>query len=114
MPTKKEQIKSTTRKTKPRKKATPAAGKKIPAGAAKLQKDKKSKLPLPIVGIGASAGGLEAFATFFEAMPEDSGMAFVLVAHLDPGHVSILPEILQKKDHYSCLSGYRQHESQTQ
>ncbi len=50
----------------------------------------------PIVGIGASAGGLEAFESFFKAMPADSGMAFILVAHLDPSHVSLLPELLQK------------------
>jgi two-component system CheB/CheR fusion protein len=51
----------------------------------------------PVVGMGASAGGLEAFEAFFKKMPADSGMAFVLVAHLDPTHVSILPEILQKQ-----------------
>ncbi|MFN2359222.1 MAG: chemotaxis protein CheB, partial [Desulfotignum sp.] len=51
----------------------------------------------PIVGIGASAGGLEAFESFFKAMPEDSGMAFVLVSHLDPTHNSLLPELIQKK-----------------
>lgn len=51
----------------------------------------------PIVGIGASAGGLEAFETFFSAMPADSGMAFVLVAHLSPTHASLLPELLQRK-----------------
>ncbi len=51
----------------------------------------------PIVGIGASAGGLEAFEAFFTAMPPDSGMAFVLVSHLDPTHASILPELIQKK-----------------
>jgi len=50
----------------------------------------------PIVGIGASAGGLEAFELFFRACPMDSGMAFVLVSHLDPGHVSLLTEILQR------------------
>ncbi len=53
--------------------------------------------PFPIVGIGASAGGLEAFEAFFTAMPPDSGMAFVLVTHLDPSHASILPELIQKK-----------------
>lgn len=51
----------------------------------------------PIVGIGASAGGLEAFESFFTAMPADSGMAFVLISHLDPTHISILPELIQKK-----------------
>lgn len=44
----------------------------------------------PIVGIGASAGGLEAFDLFFRHVPPDSGMAFVLVSHLDPNHASIL------------------------
>ncbi|WP_223210459.1 chemotaxis protein CheB [Leptothrix cholodnii] len=50
----------------------------------------------PIVGLGASAGGLEAFEQFFRQMPADSGMAFVLVQHLDPSHASILAEILQR------------------
>jgi two-component system CheB/CheR fusion protein len=50
----------------------------------------------PIVGIGASAGGLEAFEQFFHHTPTDTGMAFVLVSHLDPSHVSILTEILQR------------------
>jgi two-component system, chemotaxis family, CheB/CheR fusion protein len=52
--------------------------------------------PFPIIGIGASAGGLEAFEAFFRACPADSGMAFVLVSHLDPDHESLLPEILQR------------------
>lgn len=51
----------------------------------------------PIVAIGASAGGLEAFEIFFEQMQTNSGMAFVLIAHLDPTHSSILPELIQKK-----------------
>ena len=50
----------------------------------------------PIVGLGASAGGLEAFEQFFRSAPPDSGMAFVLVSHLDPSHASILTEILQR------------------
>lgn len=47
-----------------------------------------------IVGIGASAGGLQAFKTFFANMPAASGMAFVLVQHLDPQHRSMLVELL--------------------
>ncbi|MEO8746412.1 MAG: chemotaxis protein CheB, partial [Rhodanobacter sp.] len=47
-----------------------------------------------IVGIGASAGGLEAFKTFFTHMPADSEMAFVLVQHLAPDHQSMLAELL--------------------
>jgi len=50
----------------------------------------------PIVGIGASAGGLEAFEEFFRHTPPDSGMAYVLVQHLDPEHASMLAEILQR------------------
>ena len=52
----------------------------------------------PIVGIGASAGGLAAFEAFFSAMPvgADSGMAFVLVQHLAPDHKSILTELLKR------------------
>ncbi|WNV03927.1 chemotaxis protein CheB [Candidatus Methylospira mobilis] len=51
---------------------------------------------LPVVGIGASAGGLEAFEQFFRNVPADTGMAFVLVSHLDPNHASLLTEILQR------------------
>lgn len=50
----------------------------------------------PIVGIGASAGGLEAFEQFFKHMPPDAGMAFVLVQHLDPTHKSILTELVKR------------------
>ena len=50
----------------------------------------------PVVGIGASAGGLDAFKKLLKAIPEDSGMAYVLVQHLDPKHDSLLPELLQK------------------
>jgi two-component system, chemotaxis family, CheB/CheR fusion protein len=50
----------------------------------------------PIVGIGASAGGLEAFRQLLGALPIDTGMAFVLVQHLDPYHESILAELLSE------------------
>ncbi len=49
-----------------------------------------------IVGMGASAGGLEAFEEFFHHVLPGCGMAFVLVSHLDPSHASILTEILQR------------------
>jgi two-component system, chemotaxis family, CheB/CheR fusion protein len=55
-----------------------------------------STVPFPIVGIGASAGGLEAFEQFFTHTPPDTGMAFVLVQHLDPKHKSILSELVQR------------------
>jgi two-component system CheB/CheR fusion protein len=55
-------------------------------------------LNFPIVGIGASAGGLAAFEAFFSGMPTDmdSGMAFVLVQHLAPDHKSILTELIKR------------------
>ena len=49
-----------------------------------------------IVGIGASAGGLEALQQFFDHMPGDSGMAFVVVTHLPAGRVSLMPELLAR------------------
>ncbi len=57
---------------------------------------KKSANLFPVVGVGASAGGLAAFKTLIGAIPVDSGMAWVLVQHLSPAHVSILPELLQR------------------
>jgi len=53
--------------------------------------------PCPVVGLGASAGGLEAFQTFLTATPADSGLAFVLVQHLDPNHESMLAELLSRR-----------------
>ena len=52
----------------------------------------------PIVGIGASAGGLAAFEAFFSGMPADTdpGMAFVLVQHLAPDHKSILTDLIRR------------------
>jgi len=50
----------------------------------------------PIVGIGASAGGLEALEQFFGNVSENSGMAYVVVQHLDPTHKGMLPELLQR------------------
>lgn len=52
--------------------------------------------PFPVVGIGASAGGLDAYKRFLESMPSDSGMAFVLIPHLDPKHESLMVELLAK------------------
>ncbi|AWI81120.1 chemotaxis protein CheB [Parazoarcus communis] len=50
----------------------------------------------PVVGIGCSAGGLEALEELLAHVPESSGMAFVIVQHLDPVHTSALPELLQR------------------
>ena len=56
-----------------------------------------------IVGIGASAGGLEAFKSFFANTPPDTGMAFVLVQHLSPDHKSMLCELLGKETTMSVV-----------
>ena len=56
----------------------------------------KGETDFPIVGIGSSAGGLEALQELFTHMPLDTGMGFVVVSHLDPFHISMLPELLQK------------------
>ena len=58
--------------------------------------NKSNASDFPIVGIGASAGGLEALELFFSNMPKDNGMAFVVIQHLDPNHVGIMPELLQR------------------
>src|SRR5687768_17454903 len=58
--------------------------------------DEASREPCLIVGIGASAGGLEAFEQFFTRMPPDSGMGFVLVQHLAPDHASLLSDLLAR------------------
>ncbi len=56
----------------------------------------ESNQDFPIIGIGASAGGLDAFKKLLKAIPIKSGMAYVLVQHLDPNHESLLPEILAR------------------
>jgi two-component system CheB/CheR fusion protein len=81
-----------TRKTKTRPKTQAAAADAAAATTA------PPASTFPIVGIGASAGGLAAFEAFFSAMPADteSGMALVLVQHLAPDHKSILTDLIQR------------------
>jgi two-component system CheB/CheR fusion protein len=84
-----------------------ATGKKIPRqaraesgaqdGRAESQQVRNDLVA--VVGVGASAGGLEAFRQLLKALPVDTGMAFVLVTHLDPRHESILPNLLAKATH---------------
>lgn len=62
----------------------------------KKSKKKKSNKSFPVVGIGASAGGLEALGLFFQHVPMNSGMAFVIIQHLPPDYKSMMPEILMK------------------
>ena len=54
-------------------------------------------LPFPVVGVGASAGGLDAFKTLLAALPPETGMAFVLIQHLDPKHASFMADLLASR-----------------
>jgi two-component system CheB/CheR fusion protein len=73
-------------------KKSPTAG----ARSAVLSTGGAREVGFPIIGMGASAGGLEAFEQFFRHVPADSRMAFVLVSHLDPDRASLLKQILQR------------------
>jgi two-component system CheB/CheR fusion protein len=78
-------------------KASPSPRPKKPASAARVTTPAvPDGVPLPIVGIGASAGGLEALEQFLGHVPAESGLAFVIVQHLDPTHKGIMPELLQR------------------
>ena len=61
-----------------------------------VESNANGRVAVPVVGLGASAGGLEAYKRFFSAMPSNTGMAFVLVQHLDPNHGSITAQLLGK------------------
>jgi two-component system, chemotaxis family, CheB/CheR fusion protein len=58
--------------------------------------DPARKTGFPVVGIGASAGGLEACKNLLDAVPHETGMAYILVQHLDPTHASLLVELLSR------------------
>ena len=68
----------------------------IAPAALDIQQSAKTAPPFPIVGIAASAGGLEAFTELLGHLPADTGMAFVLIQHLAPDHKSLLTEILAR------------------
>jgi two-component system CheB/CheR fusion protein len=70
--------------------------KKSDAELAAKEKTRKHAKPFPIVGIGASAGGLEAVSELLKKLPPDTGMAYVYVQHLDPTHQSMLSSILSR------------------
>ncbi|MEZ4295925.1 MAG: chemotaxis protein CheB [Polyangiaceae bacterium] len=72
------------------------APKEAPSGAQRGALATERKRLFPIVGIGASAGGLEALELFFANVPQDSGMAYVVVQHLDPTHKGAMVELLQR------------------
>src|ERR1700693_838476 len=55
---------------------------------------KRKSVDFPVVGLGASAGGLDAFKKFLDALPAHCGLAFVLIEHLDPKHQSMMVDLL--------------------
>jgi len=65
-------------------------------GGKKSESKPKEPQRVPVVGIGSSAGGLEALGKMFNMMPIDSGLAFVLIQHLDPVHKSSMAELLSR------------------
>jgi two-component system CheB/CheR fusion protein len=71
-------------------------GKLKPSASSKNKNPVTETGPFPIVGIGASAGGLEALEQFLSNVPEHSGMAYVVIQHLDPTQKGMLPELLQR------------------
>jgi len=64
---------------------------------------KPQSVVFPIVGIGASAGGLEAFEQFLVNVPDNSGMAYVVIQHLDPTQKGMLPELLQRTSRMTVI-----------
>ena len=75
----------------------PTSGRKAPKDKPSPKQTRSPKTAdFPIVGIGASAGGLEALEQFLSGVPEDSSMAFVIIQHLDPTHQGIMAELLQR------------------
>src|SRR3989449_8965459 len=75
---------------------TPTASSDSEPVSAGLELHPEPALSFPVVCVGASAGGLEAFTQLLSTLPTDTGMAFVLVTHLSPTHASHLAEILSR------------------
>src|SRR5689334_6619078 len=80
----------------PQKRAKASANRKGSDSKPVVARTRKQPSPgsAAVVGIGASAGGLEALKAFFTAVPPGTGLAYVVVVHLDPTHESALPELL--------------------
>ncbi len=89
--------KSSTESRKTAAKAKRTTRKKAAITSALADKARNEKRAFPIVGVGASAGGLEALTALLAHLPANTGLAFVLVQHLDPRHQSILTELLAKE-----------------
>jgi two-component system CheB/CheR fusion protein len=92
-------MKTGHKKKKGRKDSTPPAKPSLdvrPQARPETSAPRSNTPNFPVVGVGASAGGLEAFTQLLKALPRDPGMAFVLVSHLDPTHKSAMTELLAR------------------
>src|SRR5690242_17873382 len=79
---------------------------KDPAAAEPQRTDERKPYnPFPIVGVGASAGGVEAFTQLLSGLPDKTGMCFLFVLHLDPKHESKLTDVLSKYTRIPLLEG---------
>jgi two-component system CheB/CheR fusion protein len=74
-----------------------------PGGAPSLHMEEVPLPEFPIVGVGASAGGLEAFTQLVRALPPDFNIPIVLVQHLSPGHESLIPNLLHGTTHLRAV-----------
>ncbi len=95
--------KKTAAKKKAVVKKKPAKQTKVAAVARKTAVKPEKTGDFPIVGLGASAGGLETLETFLAHMPSDSGMGFVIIQHLSPTHKSIMRSLLAKDTKMAIL-----------
>jgi two-component system CheB/CheR fusion protein len=95
---------------KEKNKKSARAGTAVKAGG--RERPESGSVTSAVVGIGASAGGLEALEDLFANMPADTGMAFVVVTHLHPGYKSLLPELLAKVTEMPVLAAVQDLEVQ--
>ena len=79
-----------------------ATSKRVEASLELKTQQRTEDRSFPVVGVGASAGGLEAFTQLVRALPANSGVALVLVQHLDPKHESMLVSILSRDPAARC------------
>ncbi len=106
---KKKKAPSKKNNIKPKKKSNPTEIEvSVSAPTPKDAQAAVFKMPagdFPIVGIGASAGGLEAFEQFFKHMPSNAGIAFVLIPHLDPSHASMMTDLIRRFTKMDVVEG---------
>ena len=85
------------------KKSTKKHAKTAPSPSSRPASGKNENAVFPIAGIGASAGGLDAFISFFQALPEKTGIGYVVIQHMDPSRESMLGDILARSIHLPVL-----------